>query len=185
MPILPRSRTASPGLARRPASPCHRLAPSQPLAALARSLSVRASASRGWSARTPRARPGRRSARPSPGASDMQFPSRFASAALAFALVAAASTPAGAQSAQTDLYIDVSTHTMPGMAALGTLGRFAGAMGGGSNSYGMARHPGMPGRYMDVALDNHAKPGAPASQAIPKDLRLGDKIDLLPPERKT
>jgi len=105
--------------------------------------------------------------------------------ALAFALAAVLPAPAAAQATQADLYIDVATHTMPGMAGLGALGRVAGAMGGGNASYGMARHPGMPGKYMDVALDNRSKPGAPASQAIPKDLRLGDKIDLLPPERKT
>ncbi|MFC3716624.1 hypothetical protein ACFONC_10710 [Luteimonas soli] len=113
----------------------------------------------------------------------MQSSSLFVPAALAFAL-AAASAPAGAQSTQADLYIDVATHAMPGMGGLGALGRFAGNMSGGNASYGMARHPGMPGKYMDVALDNRNKPGAPASQAIPKGLRLGDEIDLLPPERK-
>src|SRR3546814_1639944 len=63
------------------------------------------------------------------------------------------------------------------------LGRCAGAMGGVTASYGRARHPGMPGKYMDVALDNRNKPGTPASQAVPKGLRLGDEIQLLPPER--
>src|SRR3546814_11426270 len=48
----------------------------------------------------------------------------------------------------------------------------------------MARHPGMPGKYMDVALHNRSQPGTPASQAVPKGLRLGDGIELLPPERK-
>lgn len=104
--------------------------------------------------------------------------------ALAFALAAALSAPAGAQSPQADLYIDVATHAMPGMGGLGALGRFAGNMSGGTISYGMARHPGMPGKYMDIALDNRARPGAPATQAIPKGLRLGDEIELLPPERK-
>src|SRR3546814_8954752 len=42
----------------------------------------------------------------------------------------------------------------------------------------------MPGKYMDVALHNRSGPGTPASQAIPKGLRLGDEIELLPPERK-
>ncbi|NLB57231.1 MAG: hypothetical protein GX805_01965 [Gammaproteobacteria bacterium] len=103
-------------------------------------------------------------------------------AALAVAL-AAASTPAGAQDTQADLYIDVATHAMPGMGGLGALGRFAGAMSGGNASYGMARHPGMPGRYMDVALESRIQPGAPATQAVPRGLRLGNEIDLLPPER--
>src|SRR3546814_7220559 len=57
-------------------------------------------------------------------------------------------------------------------------------MSGGNASYGMARHPGMPGKYMDVALHNRSQPGTPASQAVPKGLRLGDGIELLPPERK-
>src|SRR3546814_10576230 len=70
------------------------------------------------------------------------------------------------------------------MGGLGALGRFAGNMSGGNASYGMARHPGMPGKYMDVALHNRSQPGTPASQAVPKGLRLGDGIELLPPERK-
>src|SRR3546814_10116608 len=57
---------------------------------------------------------------PSRGGSDMQLSSSFVPSALAFAL-AAASTPAGAQSAHADLYIDVPTHTMPGLGGLGTL----------------------------------------------------------------
>ena len=114
----------------------------------------------------------------------MQLSSSFVPSALAFALAAAASTPASAQTRPVELYIDVATHTMPGMGGLGALGRFAGAMGGGSASYGMARHPGMPGKYMDVALHNRSQPGTPASQAIPKGLRLGDEIELLPPARE-
>src|SRR3546814_8418820 len=70
------------------------------------------------------------------------------------------------------------------MGGLGALGRFAGNMSGGNASYGMARHPGMPGNYMDVALHNRSQPGTPASQAVPKGLRLGDGIELLPPELK-
>src|SRR3546814_19682717 len=96
---------------------------------------------------------GRAAVRPAlPGCSDMQLPSSLVPSALAFALAAAASTPAGAQSAQADLYIDVATNTMPGMGGLGTPGRFAGNMSGGTASCGMARHPDMPGKYMDVAL---------------------------------
>ncbi|MGY0559901.1 hypothetical protein ACW7G2_04155 [Luteimonas sp. A277] len=101
-------------------------------------------------------------------------------AALALAL-AAASTPAGAQDTQADLYIDVATHTMPGMGAMGALGRFAGAVSGGNAHYGMARHPAMPGRYMDVALYNRSQPGTPAMQAVPRGLRVGGEIALLPP----
>ncbi len=131
-----------------------------------------------------RARSGRRSVRPSPGGLNMHLSSSFVPSALALALAAALPMPAGAQTAPADLYIDVATHTMPGMAGLGALGRITGAMGGGNTSYGMARHPGMPGKYMDVALHNPRQPGTPASQDVPKDLRLGDRIDLLPPDRK-
>lgn len=106
----------------------------------------------------------------------------FVPTALAVALAAAAA-PAGAQDTQADLYIDVATHAMPGMGGLGAIGRFAGAVSGGNASYGMARHPGMPGRYMDVALESRIQPGAPATQAVPRGLRLGNEIDLLPPER--
>ena len=114
----------------------------------------------------------------------MQLSSSLVPSALAFALAGAVSMPASAQSAQADLYIDVATHAMPGMGGLGALGRFAGNMSGGSASYGMARHPGLPGKYMDVALHNRSQPGTPASQAIPKGLRLGDEIKLLPPARE-
>ena len=114
----------------------------------------------------------------------MQLSPSLVPCALAFALAGAVSMPASAQSAQADLYIDVATHAMPGMGGLGALGRFAGNMSGGSASYGMARHPGLPGKYMDVALHNRSQPGTPASQAIPKGLRLGDEIKLLPPARE-
>src|SRR5690606_33979565 len=67
------------------------------------------------------------------------------------------------------------------MGGLGAIGRFAGAISGGNARYGMARHPGMPGRYMDVALHSRIQAGAPATQAVPGGLRLGDGIDLLPP----
>src|SRR5690606_5286888 len=37
---------------------------------------------------------------------------------------------------------------------------------------------------LDVALYNPVRPGAPASQQVPKALKLGRHLDLLPPERK-
>src|SRR5690606_20083781 len=106
---------------------------------------------------------GRAAVRPDPHrvVQDMHSFRSLVPAALAVAL-AAACAPAGAQDTQADLYIDVATHSMPGMGGLGALGRFAGAMSGGNASYGMARHPGMPGRYMDVALESRIQPGAPA-----------------------
>ncbi|MBB6065787.1 hypothetical protein [Pseudoxanthomonas broegbernensis] len=106
--------------------------------------------------------------------------------ALALALAAALPTTASAQATQAELYIDVATHTMPGMPGMGALGRMAGAMGAGAApGYGMARHPGMPGKYLDVALHNQRRPGTPARQAVPKGLRLGERIDLLPPASKS
>jgi len=100
--------------------------------------------------------------------------------ALAFALAAVLSTPTRAQSAKAELYIDVATHASPGMPGGGVMGRLAGSIGGFKPGYGMARHPALPGRYLDVALHNPRQPGAPASQAIPKDLRLGKQLELLP-----
>ena len=112
----------------------------------------------------------------------MQVSRLSAVSALALALSAAALT-SPAQAAQAELYIDVATHAMPGMPGMGAMGRLAGVMGGQHASYGMTRHPGMPGRYMDVALHNRAAPGQPATQAVPKGLRLGNSIELLPRER--
>src|SRR5690606_5410472 len=106
-----------------------------------------------------------------------------AASALALAL-STATLAAPAQAAQAELYIDVATHAMPGMPGMGAMGRLAGAMGGQRPSYGMTRHPGMPGRYMDVALSTRNAPGQPASQAVPKGLQLGNSIDLLPRERR-
>ncbi|NLC62352.1 MAG: hypothetical protein GX761_13865 [Gammaproteobacteria bacterium] len=106
---------------------------------------------------------------------------RTSLSALAVTLATALSTPAHAREPEAELYIDVATHAMPGMGGMGALGRFSGAMTGGNAQYGMARHPGMPGNYMDVALHSRSQPGAPATQAVPKGLRLGNEIDLLTP----
>lgn len=88
-----------------------------------------------------------------------------------------------ASAAKAELHVEVATHTMPGMGGLGTLGRITGNLSGGTASYGQARHPGMPGHYLDIALVNEDSPGTTASLAIPKGLRLGDSIDLRAPER--
>src|SRR3546814_17140091 len=87
-----------------------------------------------------RARLGRRSARPFPGGLNMHLSSSLVPSTLALALAVAVSTPAGAQTAQAEIHIDVATHTVPGMAGLGALGRVTGALGDGNASYGMARH---------------------------------------------
>ena len=113
--------------------------------------------------------------------SPISAPSALAGS-LAFALAAALPAPAGAQSGKAELTIDVATHTSPGMGG-GLMGRLA-SRTVAKPHYGMARHPGMAGRYLDVALYNPARPGVPAQQAIPKGLRLGKQLELLPPERK-
>ena len=108
---------------------------------------------------------------------------RFISAVPALALAASAALPAHArQATQAQLYLDVATHAMPG-TGMGAMGRLAGAMGGGG-SYGTARHPGMPGKYLDVALHNRRQPGTPAHQAVPRGLGLGERIQLLAPESR-
>lgn len=109
---------------------------------------------------------------------------RFIPAASALALAIAVALPASAQEQPANLYIDVATHSMPGMPGMGVFGRLPGAMSGGSASYGMTRHPGMPGKYIDVALHNPGLPGRPAAQAVPRGLGLGSSIDLLPPTQK-
>ncbi|MGB3392616.1 MAG: hypothetical protein WA956_15450 [Stenotrophomonas sp.] len=58
-------------------------------------------------------------------------------------------------------------------------------MGGGTVSYGTARHPGMLGKYLDVALHNRRQPGAPADQTVPKGLKLGEQIHLVAPENRS
>src|SRR5690606_22626645 len=106
-----------------------------------------------------------------------------AAAAMALALSTAA-LAAPAHAAQAELYPDVATHALPGMPGMRAMCRLAGAMGGQRHAYGTTRHPGMPGRYMDVALHNRAAPGQPATQAGPRGLQLGNSIELLPRERR-
>src|SRR5690606_39151986 len=131
------------------------------LRAVRPALSVAAPFPRGWQARTPRAgRAAVRSAHPA-RAQSMHVPMHVsplrAASTLALAL-SAATLAAPAQAAPAELYIDAATHAMPGMPGMGAMGRLAGAMGGQRPSYGMTRHPGMPGRYLDVALYNRAAP---------------------------
>jgi hypothetical protein len=110
----------------------------------------------------------------------------FPAAALATLALA---LPAASQNArkgpETLLYIDLATHDMPGMPAMGGLGRMAmGMFGGrgGNNTYGATQHPAMPGQYMDVTLRNSLNPGGAASDAVPGGLRLGDSLPLLAPK---
>ncbi len=98
--------------------------------------------------------------------------------ALALTAIMAPAFLQTASAADADLFIDVATHDMPGMPG-GAVTR--GAMklfGGNQASYGMAQYPVMPGHYLDVALKNKARPGAPAEQAIPVGLKLGQNLPL-------
>lgn len=104
----------------------------------------------------------------------------FATSALTIGIATALPTSAHAQTKPADLYIDVATHATPGLPGTGGIGRMANAMSGHAASYGMARSPGMGGKYLDIALHNRQHPGTPASQFVPKDLRVGERIDLLP-----
>ena len=109
------------------------------------------------------------------------------SLACAVALLGASSTGQSATSApKTQLYIDVATHSTPGMPGMGPLGRMAmGAFGGrGGNSYGQTRFPGLPGQYLDIALYNSLNPGKEATQQIPAGLALGDSLPLVPPQEQ-
>jgi hypothetical protein len=108
---------------------------------------------------------------------------RLLVAAIASLVIAlpAGSTPG--QAPPTQLYIDVATHTMPGMPAMGGLGRMAmGMFGGhgGGTAYGMTRFPALPGQYLDIALHNGLNPGVEATQQIPTGLRLGEALPLVP-----
>ena len=108
---------------------------------------------------------------------------RISLLALAVAALAIPNASRSAGNAIPQLYMDVATHDMAGMPAMGGLGRMAMGMFGGRGqaSYGMTRMPGMPGQYLDIALYNGSNPAPEASQAIPPGLRLGDSLPLLPP----
>jgi len=110
----------------------------------------------------------------------MNISSSFPASALVLGIAAALPTAAHAQTKQADLYIDVATHATPGMPGMGGIGRMANAMSGHTASYGMARSPGMAGKYLDIALHNRQQPGTPATQFVPKELRVGERIELLP-----
>ena len=93
------------------------------------------------------------------------------------------------------LWIDVSTGTMAGMPEMelpggvgGLLGGVMGArlpagMGGGHQTYGLARTPNMmPPRVLDLAFHNSLRPGVEVAQAVPPGLRMGEQLPLLPPK---
>ena len=114
-------------------------------------------------------------------------------ALLATALVGALiALPAASQQGKvpkTQLWMDVATHTMSGVPGMSEMGGGVGGMamrmfGGDAaqNHYGAAQTPGMPGRYVDVALLNQLNPGAEAEDLIPAGLQLGKSLPLLPPK---
>lgn len=108
---------------------------------------------------------------------------------------------AQAQTAPTQLWIDVSTSTMTGMPEFmqggvgGVIsGLFGGKGGGGSQVYGHASgrfiqqgsQPGLsgafpPSRVIDLALYNPRKPGAEAALFIPLTMGMGEQLPLVPP----
>ena len=101
--------------------------------------------------------------------------------------------PAASQQGKTpptNLFIDVATHNMAGMpdmgGMLGGLGGFmARRMGGADTSkptYPTARHAGLTGQYLDIALHNTLKPGVEAQDLIPSGLNLGKSLTLIPVE---
>ena len=86
---------------------------------------------------------------------------------------------------ETQVWIDVATHSMAGMPDLGALGGFAGRMMGGADApRGYPRARGIPadtGRVLDIAMLNSLQPGTPAEQLVPAGLGVGKSLPLLPP----
>lgn len=119
-------------------------------------------------------------------------PSRTVLSAIAWAAVlggpAAAQTPPPSQQVVkppiAQLWMDVATHSMPGMPALPTGAFGLGAAGGGNNAFGNTRGM-MPGRYVDIALHTQRKPaGTEGAQVLPAAAGLPPGVPLLPPQRE-
>lgn len=106
---------------------------------------------------------------------------------LAIACTLLAAFPASAQKAtvETQVWIDVATHTMAGMPDLGVMGGLAGRMLGGAQgpqAYPQSRNlPAGQGKLLDIALLNRLQPGTPAEQRVPAGLGVGTSLALLPP----
>ena len=113
-----------------------------------------------------------------------------ARAGIAVAIVGALlALPAASQQAKgpkTQLWLDVATHSMPGMPDMSSgMGGAARRMFGGEAMqvhYGSARYAGMPGKYLDIALLNPLNPGREADDLIPAGMQLGKTLPLLPPK---
>jgi hypothetical protein len=103
--------------------------------------------------------------------------------ALLIALPASSAPPAGPE---TQVWIDVATHSMAGMPDLGMLGGLAGKMMGGGDKgpqgYPQSRNlPASQGHVLDIAMHNRLKPGTPAEQFVPAGLGVGKSLALIPP----
>ena len=120
----------------------------------------------------------------------------------AAATLALAPVVAQAQTAPTQLWVDLSTSTMTGMPEMlqGGVGGMIGGLfgggrgGGGSQTYGHASGrfiqqgsgPSLtgafpPNRVIDLALYNPRKPGTEAALAIPPTMGMGEQLPLVPP----
>ena len=106
-----------------------------------------------------------------------------AAVALASVLVLPASLAQPSQVPETQVWIDVATHTFAGMPDMGALGGLAGMMGGAQKGlhYPTALNPPSSGQFLDIAMHNSLRPGVEAQQAIPGGLKLGKALPLVPP----
>ena len=106
---------------------------------------------------------------------------------LAIAATVLAAVPASAQKStvETQVWIDVATHSMAGMPDLGALGGLASRMMGGADTpkgYPRARAiPADTGHVLDIAMLNSLQPGTAAEQFVPAGLGVGKSLALLPP----
>ncbi|WP_202843771.1 hypothetical protein [Luteimonas saliphila] len=95
--------------------------------------------------------------------------------------------PASAQKSavETQVWIDVATHSMAGMPDLGMLGGLAGRMLGDRDvPQGYPRSRGLPattGKVLDIAMHNSLRPGVAAEQFVPAGLQVGRSLPLVPP----
>ena len=118
----------------------------------------------------------------------MNLRRRTLAIALASALLIAVPASSAPSGPPTQVWIDVATHSMPGMPDLGAMGGLGGMaarmMGGGENTldYPDARTQMMPGKFFDIAMLNRPAPGQPSEQQVPAGLGLGPSLPLLPPK---
>lgn len=90
----------------------------------------------------------------------------------------------------TQVWIDVSTHSIAGMPDLGAMGGFASKMMGagqpGPIGYPQSRSvPVAVGKVLDIAMYNSLRPGVAAEDQVPAGLAVGKSLALLPPAPDT